>query len=691
MAILSNGKFYGFLCSVKETGRRLPNGVKEYVEDFVSGVSGWVIDKLGNAEFKSVFVRDKFITNEFVYNRIKVTEDEEIISSSMKIASYIANEDGTYSVYPDLREGDYNPLTSNDLLIGYYHNPGNSEVVYTVQKFKAITDPSKDDQSMILEPEGDSIPYQHMTIVHIGNTTDEERQSFIRISSRTNCQYFFDGIDSWAAYDDPEHVKCTLGHADIGLIPGWAKNAIEGVKRWFGLIADGVIIRGTFILHNDRTIEDELNSRETQIRSDFQIREDGITGKWQEAITYAEQASQSASSAADVATAAGEHEKRVEELVGEFSVNAQKLSVEFSEKVSVETSNALGAITTAKDEATGSLNLTAKDFTLAFSKQVETETEEVTGAINTAKETAQSELQLTAKDLTVKFEQSFTDAEGDIIKEIGTQVSQNANRWKVEIMGADENGNPLGIIAGINASKEGVTIEGRKINLQGVVTMTSLDSDLQTVINSKANSDGLGGLAFKDAVEAAQLGSTIIVGGYLNTDLIKVRRIDADSGFVGGFTIDSGRLYWKSRDYFGSDSRSLKLGVSQTDTEGIVDVSFNAATQGRFGVKAVGANLGGAAIYASSKSSGQSHPISANSYAGYFDGGVHVNGNIYTNVLLSNEYGTGWNLSNDGTYTYRKGVTATYSWNDPNSSGIIISQYKLEVVNGIVVGFTYSR
>lgn len=68
---------------------------------------------------------------------------------------------------------------------------------------------------------------------------------------------------------DPEHVRCTLGHADIGLIPAWAKEAVGSVKRWFGLISDGVIIRGTFILHNDKTIEDELNGREIQIRGDF--------------------------------------------------------------------------------------------------------------------------------------------------------------------------------------------------------------------------------------------------------------------------------------------------------------------------------------------------------------------------------------------------------------------------------------
>ena len=248
-----------------------------------------------------------------------------------------------------------------------------------------------------------------------------------------------------------------------------------------------------------------------------------------------------------------------------------------------------------------------------------------------------------------------------------------------------ENGNTL--ISYINQAAGETTIHSSKINLEGAVTITALHSDLQGVINSKIDRDGLGKLAFEDAVEYAKLGTTIVVGGYLNTDLIKVRRIDANTGFIGGFTIEGGRLHWKAGDYFGSDSRSLKLGVSQTSTEGIVDVAFNAATQGRFGVKAVGSNLGGAAIYASSKSSGQNYPISANTYAGYFDGGVHVNGNIYTNAILSNEYGTDWSLSSNGTYTYRKGVTAKYSWASGSSTSKM--RYQLEVANGIVVNFSY--
>ena len=114
----------------------------------------------------------------------------------------------------------------------------------------------------------------------------------------------------------------------------------------------------------------------------------------------------------------------------------------------------------------------------------------------------------------------------------------------------------------IGASVEGVKIKGDYITLEGLVT---------------ANNN------FK-----------ILPDGSIETRNAKIYgTVYAYEGKIGGFTIESGRLYWKARDYFGNDSRSLKLGVSQSDMEGIVDVSFNAATQGKFGVKAVGSNSGG--------------------------------------------------------------------------------------------------
>lgn len=581
MAGLISTGIWGFLTSAKATGKQVLNAagdlIPEWVSTFVSGASGWMIDKLGNAEFKSVYCRDKFITNEFVYNRIRVTEEEEIVSSNGKILSSIDNGDGTFTVFLDLSEGSFNPFSNGDLLMGYYHDPGSS-LSYSVQKMTLTDDPSTEDQSMLLICEEGCNPYPHMIVVRIGNNFDVERQAFIKISSRTNCQYFYDEITSFADLNNPDKIKCVLGKADMGLIPAWAAEAVGSVKKWFGLIADSVIIRGTFILHNDKTIEDELNGREIQLRSDFQIREDGITGKWEEVIKYAKDASDSATSASGSADAAGEHEKRVEELASEFNVNAEKLSADFSEKVTTETTTALGVINTATEKATGSLQLTARDFTLAFTQVVETKTEEATGtiaiakeeaessikltakdlnlafnsavetktieatgaiktakenaesglvlsaknltanfdlnvetktreangAISTAKETATSELELTAKnltttfeetaeartiaatgeissetekykselnvtaqELTTKFEQSVTDAEGDIVKEIGTQVTQSAKEWKVEVMGSDAQGNPNTILAAINADESGVQINGDRVQITG--------------------------------------------------------------------------------------------------------------------------------------------------------------------------------------------------------------------------------
>ena len=157
--------------------------------------------------------------------------------------------------------------------------------------------------------------------------------------------------------------------------------------------------------------------------------------------------------------------------------------------------------------------------------------------------------------------------------------------------------------------------------------------------------------------------------------------ISADGAKIGGFTIDNGSLNWKEMDFFGNDSRSIRIGVPTDDNSGMIDINFNGATDGKFGVKVIGSNDGGACIYASRN--GTSKPHSSNTYAGYFDGGVHVNGNLYTNMILSNEFGTGWSLQADGSYTYKKGATRTISWTIQNGS--IPSTYKLVFENGILV------
>lgn len=166
-------------------------------------------------------------------------------------------------------------------------------------------------------------------------------------------------------------------------------------------------------------------------------------------------------------------------------------------------------------------------------------------------------------------------------------------------------------------------------------------------------------------------------------------KIDADGTFsatagqIGGFTIDNGRLYWKSRDYFGDDSRTLKLGLSSVATEGVVDVNYNAATNGRFGVKSCGASPGGAAIYASRNYNGITYPNINNTYAGYFDGGVHVNGSIYCDMLLVKNLGYEWSLNSNGTYTYKNGFNKVLKLAYYDNFSRLNSVY-VEIKNGII-------
>lgn len=527
MAILSSTGIAGFLSSVKATGKQVLNNagkqIPEYVGDFVSGISGWIIRNNGEAEFKSVYARDKFITNEFVYNRIKVTEDEEIISSSIKIASFIDNGNGTYTVYPDLREGDINPLANDDLLVGYYHNPANSGVIYAIQKFLALDDPNSENQSIILEPVGDSLPYQHMIIVRVGNVHDTDRQSFIRISSRTNCQFFYDGINSWEAYDDPAHVKCVLGKADIGLIPAWAVSAVGTVKRWFGLIADGVILRGTFVLQSsNKTVETELegvNTTITDIETRFEVKEGQIAASVKQAEKYATSASNNAGFADEAANAATGILNTVKEREASINITAQGIESKVGE-IETQVDAATGILQNISEKET-SINQTASSIASTVTEvnkqvdQAELYAQNAADKASDASDKAQDALgsakiastkasevlqtadlfQTTVTETTQKaVNDAVAGADAAIEEKVSTQVTQSAREWKVEVMGADAEGNPNQILAAINVSKEDVKIKGDKIEIDGTliaqaIIATGLNIDNKFVVSKNENGD----------------------------------------------------------------------------------------------------------------------------------------------------------------------------------------------------------
>ena len=161
-------------------------------------------------------------------------------------------------------------------------------------------------------------------------------------------------------------------------------------------------------------------------------------------------------------------------------------------------------------------------------------------------------------------------------------------------------------------------------------------------------------------------------------------RVDADGTTrIGGFTVEGGILCWKQYDYFANDSRSLKLGVSSTDTEGVVDVAFNAATSGRFGVKSVGSNAGGSAIYASTGS--LTYPSYGMTYAGFFVGPVDVRDTNYgltSDACASKQFRFITQRNSDGSYVYHSGV----NWNKTDGSPDL-DKIRLIVEGGIITGY----
>ena len=198
-------------------------------------------------------------------------------------------------------------------------------------------------------------------------------------------------------------------------------------------------------------------------------------------------------------------------------------------------------------------------------------------------------------------------------------------------------------------------------------------------------------LLLADKIKANMIDATglyateVDISGKITATSGTFNNVTINSGKIGGFTLDGGRLWWKQKDYFLNDSRSIKIGVPSSETEGILDVSFNSATTGRFGVKSVGANAGGASIYASIGS--LTYPGIGMTFAGFFVGPVDVrdtNYGISSDLCASKEfrYITGRNA--DGTYTYNKGV----NWGGGLSENPDLDHIRLIVRGGIIVGYT---
>lgn len=239
MAILSNGKFYGFLCSVKETGRKLANGVKEYVENFVSGFAGhgWKLWEYVTGKWKleidTIVVRETMLVFEMLISKVRAIVGAQAITQGHgKVKSVSISEDGTEYLV-ELEDKDLS-IAAHDFVrcqtfsgdnTKLYHVEVSSVDVETRTLHIPILEFDQDESGAVLNP-----PVAGDELVQFGNSQDKTRQSAIYLHADVAGQPAIDVMFDVDSKNWEGKVKIRLG----GDIPG--TNGLKGFYCENGMI-----------------------------------------------------------------------------------------------------------------------------------------------------------------------------------------------------------------------------------------------------------------------------------------------------------------------------------------------------------------------------------------------------------------------------------------------------------------------
>lgn len=221
MAILSNGKFYGFLCSAKETGQKLANGVKEYVEDFVSGFAGngWKIWEYVKGkwmlEIDSIRVRGQFTVFEMLISKVRAIIGAQAITQGCgKVKTAELSEDGTAYLIT-LEDADMSFMEHDFIRCQEFTG---SQKVYHVE-IESVADGiirvplsefDLDEEGIVLNP-----PALGDDIVQFGNSSHDEkyvgRHSAIYMHADEGLQPAIDVLDGIYSKDWSDCLKVRMG------------------------------------------------------------------------------------------------------------------------------------------------------------------------------------------------------------------------------------------------------------------------------------------------------------------------------------------------------------------------------------------------------------------------------------------------------------------------------------------------
>lgn len=239
MAILSNGKFYGFLCSVKATGQKLANGVKEYVDDFMSGFTGhgwklWeYIPGKWKLEIDTIVVRETMLVFEMLISKIRAIIGAQAITQGHgKVKAVTLSDDGTE--YLLTLEDEDMSIVAHDFVrcqtftgnqIKLYHVEVASVDVEAKTLHIMMSEFDQDELGNVTNP-----PAVGDELIQFGNSQNKARQSAIYLHADETGQPAIDVMFDIDSKDWTDKVKVRMG----GDIPGG--NGLKGFYCVNGMI-----------------------------------------------------------------------------------------------------------------------------------------------------------------------------------------------------------------------------------------------------------------------------------------------------------------------------------------------------------------------------------------------------------------------------------------------------------------------
>lgn len=187
--------------------------IKKYAKfgDFVTGVSGGYIGEDARAELEALVLRSSLSVPELRFNRQTYFEGYNTISpgGGLKIKSFVANSDGSYTVISDLEDGVPLGQKPDDILLGFWHDKSvtTGDFIGFRKIQYRITSADYDEKTFVMVPRPgyEFVPHNEMRLGQTGNFTDKERQTYIIIDVRDGncCITLVDNANTW----DPEPAQ----------------------------------------------------------------------------------------------------------------------------------------------------------------------------------------------------------------------------------------------------------------------------------------------------------------------------------------------------------------------------------------------------------------------------------------------------------------------------------------------------